>query len=134
MSSQQKIICYGSTGTRFGNNTKCPDSDSCCQTVEQCRPDRLCVSNKDSDTLVRAPCSANPWNDNCAKVCIEGESAVILEQRKQRVYAMSWANGSQMNRGFIWIPSTSQYMQRRQLLLCQRSNLLRRQAWLFLER
>ncbi|KAG5296731.1 hypothetical protein I7I48_05646 [Histoplasma ohiense] len=78
MSSQQKIICYGSTGTRFGNNTKCPDSDSCCQTADQCRPDRLCVSNKDPDTLVRAPCSANPWNDNCAKVCIEEDSSGFL--------------------------------------------------------
>ncbi|OJD28151.1 hypothetical protein ACJ73_00436 [Blastomyces percursus] len=78
MSNQRKVICFGSTGNQFGNNTKCPDSDSCCQTAEQCRPDRLCSSNSDPDTLIRAPCSVYPWNGNCAKVCIEEDSSGFL--------------------------------------------------------
>ncbi|EGE83404.1 hypothetical protein RJZ56_003492 [Blastomyces dermatitidis] len=78
MSRQRKIVCFGSAGNQFGNNTKCPDSDSCCQTTEQCRPDRLCSSNNDPDTLIRAPCSVYPWNGNCAKVCIEEDSSGFL--------------------------------------------------------
>ncbi|KGQ01834.1 hypothetical protein PAAG_11409 [Paracoccidioides lutzii Pb01] len=65
-----KITCYDTTGSAFWNNTKCPDSDSCCQTVGQCRPDRLCTSNNDPNTLVRATCKYFPWSNNCAKVCI----------------------------------------------------------------
>ncbi|OJD15606.1 hypothetical protein AJ78_04159 [Emergomyces pasteurianus Ep9510] len=78
MSQRDAIRCYGSTGNHFNNNTKCPDSDSCCNTAQQCRPDRLCVSDKDPDILVRAPCSVYPWSNNCAKVCIEEDSSGFL--------------------------------------------------------
>ncbi|KLJ09145.1 hypothetical protein EMPG_15443 [Blastomyces silverae] len=78
MSSQRKVVCFGFTGNDFGNNTKCPDSDSCCQTAEQCRPDRLCSANNDPDTLIRAPCSVYPWNGKCAQVCIEEDSSGFL--------------------------------------------------------
>ncbi|OAX81989.1 hypothetical protein ACJ72_03665 [Emergomyces africanus] len=78
MSQNDGIKCYGSKGNIFNNNTKCPNSDSCCQTVEQCRPDRLCLSNKDLDILVRAPCSVYPWSNNCAKVCVEEDSSGFL--------------------------------------------------------
>ncbi|PGH18038.1 hypothetical protein AJ79_00664 [Helicocarpus griseus UAMH5409] len=74
MSSSKKITCYGPTGNQYKNNTQCPDSDSCCQTAEQCRPDRLCNANKDVDQIVRAGCKYYPWSDNCAKVCVDEDS------------------------------------------------------------
>ncbi|PGH04031.1 hypothetical protein GX51_03701 [Blastomyces parvus] len=78
MSSQKKIDCYGSGGNTFRNNTKCPDSDACCNTAAQCRPDRLCVADKDPNTLVRAPCSVFPWNADCPRICIEEDSSGFL--------------------------------------------------------
>ncbi|KKZ62532.1 hypothetical protein EMCG_02938 [[Emmonsia] crescens] len=78
MSSNKKITCFSSKGRPLTNNEKCPDSDSCCQTAEQCRPDRLCVANKDKDVIVRAGCNTYPWSDNCAKICIEEDSSGIL--------------------------------------------------------
>jgi hypothetical protein len=68
-----KITCFSPAGVEYANNTKCPNSDSCCQTTEQCRPDRLCESNKDPDILVGALCANYPWTyATCATICTYG--------------------------------------------------------------
>jgi hypothetical protein len=72
-SKPSKITCYSYQGAKYDNNTKCPDSDSCCQTEPQCRPDRLCSSNDNSQVLVRATCVNEPWTlSTCAKICLYG--------------------------------------------------------------
>lgn len=71
----EKITCYSYDSKReYPNYVKCPDSDSCCETIEQCRPDRLCTSKEDPKTLIRAPCAYKPWTNSCAQVCLYGRS------------------------------------------------------------
>ncbi|KAF3894331.1 hypothetical protein GTR04_3315 [Trichophyton interdigitale] len=84
----EKITCYSYDSKReYPNYVKCPDSDSCCETIEQCRPDRLCTSNEDPKTLIRAPCAYKPWTNSCAQVCLYDNNdspvlprAVVCEQ------------------------------------------------------
>ncbi|EGE05866.1 hypothetical protein TEQG_04877 [Trichophyton equinum CBS 127.97] len=84
----EKITCYSYDSKReYPNYVKCPDSDSCCETIEQCRPDRLCTSNEDPKTLIRAPCAYKPWTNSCAQVCLYDNKdspvlprAVVCEQ------------------------------------------------------
>lgn len=71
----EKITCFSYDSKReYPDHVKCPNSDSCCETIEQCRPDRLCTSRDDPKTLIRAPCAYKPWTNSCAQVCLYGRS------------------------------------------------------------
>lgn len=95
--SSDKITCYGINSSHtYTNNTQCPGSDSCCQTAEQCRPDRLCTSNESDKVLVRAACSQNPWSSQaCATICLYGLFLVPC------VWAVGWLTEQDNKDGFL---------------------------------
>ncbi|KAF3481716.1 uncharacterized protein GIQ15_04475 [Arthroderma uncinatum] len=91
----EKITCYSYEGNKaYPNNVKCPNSDSCCETVEQCRPDRLCTSKDDPKTLIRAPCVHRPWTNSCAQVCLYDKKDTLILPRAVICEQPGPANGS----------------------------------------
>ncbi|KAK2878233.1 hypothetical protein FQN49_001034 [Arthroderma sp. PD_2] len=92
---QEKITCYSFDSNReYPNNVKCPNSDSCCETLEQCRPDRLCTSKDDPKTLIRAPCANKPWTNSCAQVCLYDNKESLILPRAVVCEQPGPANGS----------------------------------------
>ncbi|EEQ35257.1 conserved hypothetical protein [Microsporum canis CBS 113480] len=76
----ERITCYSYDSKReYPNHVKCPNSDSCCESIDQCRSDRLCTSKDDPKTLIRAPCAYKPWTNSCAQVCLyDNKDSLVL--------------------------------------------------------
>lgn len=72
MSVDGNITCYSYTADiEYPHNTKCPNSDSCCSTAAQCRPDRLCVADNEPNVLLRPSCTQHSWLlQTCAQICL----------------------------------------------------------------
>ena len=65
-----KITCCDFEGTPYNNNTQCSGSCVCCQTSDQCNPNRLCDDPHGS--LIRPTCSHFP-RTNCSPLCLLGK-------------------------------------------------------------
>ncbi|KAM0279203.1 hypothetical protein ACHAQH_004748 [Verticillium albo-atrum] len=74
-SQGNNITCYGVGGKEYANNYKCPGSNACCGSLDQCLPNRLCKSSGLSDDIfIRGPCSTDPYDEKeCAKICVYNE-------------------------------------------------------------
>ncbi|KAI9697332.1 MAG: hypothetical protein M1820_007838 [Bogoriella megaspora] len=87
--SGHNITCYGYSysqgdGVNFTDNSKCPNSDSCCGTTDTCLQNRLC--KKASGVLVRPSCANSPWTLNtCAQICLYGQYILLLVHEEHKV-------------------------------------------------
>lgn len=70
--------CYYFDGHTNPNNTKCPNSNTCCGPKATCLSNRLCHNPNDPEDLwVRGPCAIDPskggWDEDCAQICLYGK-------------------------------------------------------------
>ncbi|KXX77955.1 hypothetical protein MMYC01_206787 [Madurella mycetomatis] len=72
------IDCFRFDGAVSPNNTKCPNSNTCCGPTATCLSNRLCHNvNDPPDTYVRGPCAVRGWDDSCPQICTYNETGIF---------------------------------------------------------